>query len=236
MRVGELPPATAAAALAGAPRLDAALAQFEAELDARALRRGTRLRCVVEGDAVRYLVVPWVADLATPSERLLLAQQAFRETFGEIARDWTVCQNSERYGAATLACAVDARLLDRMGAITAARGLELVSLQPALMHAFNQARLDIGQDLFWFVVVERHATTMLLMSAHAPRHVKRVPGSSTQLASLLDREWFALGIDSPQCKVYVTRSASAPAPPARPAAAAADAWRIVEIAAAPALV
>ena len=236
LRLGD-GPAGGSARQPGPHRIDALIADFEQNLEARALRRGTRLRCVVAGDAVRYAVVPWHAELSSPDQRQRLAEQCFRETYGETARDWTVCQHTERYAAATLACAIDASLLDRLDASAQARGLSLVSVQPSLMHAFNQSRQGIEQGLFWFVSVEPHWTTLLLMSAFEPLHVKRLPSAAAALGALLDREWFSLGIDVARCPAYVVRSATVEPPPA-PSAAARDgsaaSWQVIDLSPPPA--
>ena len=231
LRLGD-GPARGSARQPGPQRIDVLIADFEQNLEARALRRGTRLRCIVAGDAVRYAVVPWHAELSSPDQRQRLTEQCFRETYGEVARDWTVCQYTERYAAATLACAIDTSLLDRLDALAQARGLSLVSVQPSLMHAFNQSRHAIAQGLFWFVSVEPHWTTLLLMSAFEPLHVKRLPSAAAALGALLEREWFPLGIDAARCPAYVVRSAMVEPPPAPSAAArdgAAASWQIIDL-------
>jgi hypothetical protein len=228
MHLGNTPADAAEEWRAQAQRLGETLECFERELDARALRRGTRLHCVVEGDAVRFAVVPWHDDLSAPAERQLLAQQCFRETYGDVAREWTVCQHTARYGAATLACALDTRLVDRLDEMAQARGLKLVSVRPSLMNAFNEVRPSIASGLFWFVSIERCTTTLLLLSDSEPVRVKRLMTSDTDLPTLLDREWFTLGIESPRCPVYVVRTGPSMAP-ATPVDASAGAWSVVEL-------
>ncbi len=198
--------AAGAAPVEGVSALDSLLAGFEAELDARALRRGTRLDCVLGGECVRYRIVPWRDDLATPAQRQRLAEQVFVEAYGEVARGWTVRQHAERHGAATLACAIDAALLDRLAALALARGLKLASVQPALMHDHNRSRFELEAGWCWFVSVEAAWTTAVLMTPSEPLHVRRLPSGDGDLARLLDREWFTLGIDAPRCPVYVVRT------------------------------
>lgn len=203
--------------------LEPLVAEFERELDTLALRRGARLACVVGGAAVRHAVVPWQDELSSPPARQRLAEQVFFETYGEAARGWTVCQHSERYGVATLACAVDAALLDRIDAAAQSRGLAVVSLQSALVHSFNAVRRSIAPGLFWFGSIEGRGTALLLMSPRGPLHAKRVAATGAALAGALDREWFSLGVDAERCPVYVV---GAPAP----RDATASRWRFIELA------
>ncbi len=203
---------------------------FEGELDRMALRRGARLTCVVAGEGVRYRIVPWSDELSSPQQRQVFVRHCFTETFGEAAHDWTVRAHPTHHGAATLACAIDTTVLDRLGALAQARHLSLVSVQPSLTHAYNQLRRHIEASLFWFVWIDGPWTTLLLVSQREPLHVKRVPSGSGELAHLLDREWFLIGTEEPRCPVYVARGASAEPVPVRASAAdAGSSWQVVDL-------
>ena len=185
-------------------------AAIEQQFDA--LPPGTRLTCVVAGEGVRHQIVPWRDELSRPAQRQLLAEQCFREAYGDVARGWTVRQHATRYGAATLACAIDTGLLDQLDAQSRARRLALVSVQPALMHGYNLARHRMSPGLHWFVTLDAVSTTLLLQSPTEPLRVKRISSSALDLADTLDREWFALGMEAPHCAVYVVRSDAVPLP------------------------
>lgn len=185
----------------------ALLADVERQLDALAFRKSTRLSCVVGGEAVRHAVVPWIDELSSTVQRQGLAEQTYFETFGEVARGWTVCLHSTGYGTGSLACAIETALFEGLESTARLRGLNLVSVQPGLMHAFNHARRELAQGLFWFVLVESRSVTLLLMSSSEPLQVKRLPVPAMGLPRLLDREWFALGLEGPRCPVFVARSA-----------------------------
>lgn len=209
--------------------VDALVAEFEHGLDAQPLRRGTRLRCMLAGEAVRFAIVPWIEAMTSPDLRQRLAEQCFREIYGDAAADWRLSWHAGPYGSATLACAIDASLLDKLEAAAQARGLSVFSVQPSLMHAFNQSRRAIEPGAFWFVSFERHWTTMLLMSDREPLLVKRVPSASVALSGLLDREWFALGMEAPPCLVYIVRSAQVPATPTPWRGVASARWRFIDL-------
>lgn len=182
------------------------------QLDALALPPSTPMTCIVAGEGARYQIVPWRDELSRPAQRQLLAEQCFREAYGDAARGWTVRQQATRYGAAALACAIDTALLDQLDAQSQARRLALVSVQPALMHGYNLVRHKMSPELTWFVAVDAVSTTLLLQSPAEPLWVKRIPSPVLDLAHTLDRDWFALGMESTRCPVYLLRSEGAVMP------------------------
>ncbi len=176
------------------------------QFDALALPAGARLRCILAGDGVRYGIVPWRDALSRPVQRQLLAEQCFVDAHGEAARGWTVCQHAARWGAATLACAIDTALLDSIDAAAQARRCTVASVQPSLMAAYNQARHGIAAGPHWFVEADARWTTLLLMDDAEALQVKRLRSPATDLTTLLEREWFALGMAPPLCPVVVMGS------------------------------
>ena len=216
---------------------EAMLASLNERFDQLAPRRGTRVACVIGGSAVRYRVVPWSDELSSPAERRTLAAHAFHEAYGDAARSWAVRETAVSYGRATLASAIDAVLLEAIETLCRERGLRLDSVQPSVMHAFNQHRLQIDAGLAWFVSIEASSITALLRSRHEALHVRQLASAKVDLAGLLDREWFALALDAPPCPAYVARTADAPvasgddltSPSANRATASAHTWRIIEL-------
>lgn len=195
-------------------RLDVMLSAFERELDQRAPKRGARVTCIVAGDAARYRVVPWSEELVSTAQRQVLAEHCFREAYGEAARGWVVRLHAARHGAAALACALDAALLDRLDALVQARQLRLVSVQPSLMHAFNETPGRREPGPYWFVCIDAFWATALLMSPGEPLHVKQLSTAGLDLAMSLDREAFTLGLGGPRLPVHVSRFGGGTAAPA----------------------
>lgn len=223
LRVGDVPRALAAAPSVAPPlrsqadsaalatpaapdptRLDVMLSFFEGELDKRASKRGTRVTCIVAGDAARYRVVPWSDELTSAAQRQVLAEHCFMEAYGEAARGWEVRLHPARHGAAALACALDVALLDRLDALVQARQAKLVSVQPSLMNAFNEPAARRESGPYWFVCIDALWATALLMSPGEPLHVKQLSTSGLDLAMSLDREAFALGLEGPRLPVHVS--------------------------------
>ncbi|MBY0468011.1 MAG: hypothetical protein K2Q07_03420 [Burkholderiaceae bacterium] len=199
---------------------------LEQQLDALALAPNTRLTCIIAGEGVRYRIVPWRDELSRPAQRQLLAEQCFSDTGTDTARGWTVRQHTTRHGAATLAAAIDTAVLDHLVAQARARHLALASVQPALMQAYNRVRHRIAAGLHGFVAIDPTSTTLLLQSPSEPLLVKRCPAPPGDLAEVLDREWFALGMEPARCPVYVVRSQ---VPPAAPGQGGASSWPIVDL-------
>ncbi|OYU00176.1 MAG: hypothetical protein CFE40_02365 [Burkholderiales bacterium PBB1] len=205
---------------------------LEQQLDALALAPNTRLTCIVAGEGVRYRIVPWRDELSQPAQRQLLAEQCFSDggtdidTGAHAPRHWTVRQHTARHGAATLAAAIDTSVLDHLTAQARARHCTLSSVQPALMHAYNLARHHIAPGLHGVVVIDAASTTLLLQSPHEPLLVKRTPAPPGDLAAMLEREWFALGLEVERCPVYVVRSDVALTPSLQ---GSASGWSIVDL-------
>lgn len=187
-----------------------ALACAAQALDRLALRPHTRLTCVLGGPLVRHRIVPWSDALASPAQRQVLATSCFLDAYGDMARAWTVREHgagpAQRYGAATLACAIDTAVLDGLTTLARERRLRLASVQPSLVHAHNRVRRQLAGDMFWFVWEEGPLTTFVLWSRGEPLHLKALPSSPALLASALDREWFLAAAEGERCAVYLART------------------------------
>ena len=195
-----------------------AVAELGAQLDARAVPRGARIACVVPAPFVRYVLVPWNAEMQSRKQRQILAEHCFRETYGELAREWVVRVDHARYGCAALACAMGAALLADLERWAVDRGVVLESVQPALMNAFNAIADPLSHESTWIVVPGSGALTLMLVEDGRPLRVALVAGSLERLDALLRREWFALGREDSWSHVRVCAPTPAPAPAPAPAA------------------
>ena len=187
-----------------------AVAALAARMDELALPRGARVACVVPAPFVRYLLVPWNAGMQGRKARQVFAEHCFRETYGELARDWVVRVDSARFGSAALACAMSPGLLGELGRICAERGLQLESVRPALMNAFNAIATPLSRDSAWIVVPGSGTLTLMLLEDGRPLRVALLAGGLDRLDALLRREWFALGRDGTWAHVHVCAPVSAP--------------------------
>ena len=124
----------------------------------------------------RYTIVQ-PQDGATPEEELALARFQFSKIHGERAKGWEV-RLSRAGGGARLACAIDASVLERLKACFPKGGkARLVSVQPALMAAYNGARDRIPREGAWLLLVEAGRACLARLAAQGWASVHHVAES-----------------------------------------------------------
>lgn len=116
-------------------------------------RLSGRVTVVLSNHFVRYAVVPWSAALASAAEEEAYVRHHFVRIHGERAKTWSV-RASPDGDDLRLASAVDASLIDSIQRSFDGSKAKLVSIQPALMAAFNRARKDIPRAGAWLVLAE----------------------------------------------------------------------------------
>lgn len=102
---------------------------------------------------MRYLLVPWL-DNMSEEEEMAFARHCFRETYGNTADSWSVRISPGRAGVATLASAVDTRLLEELRESVIRLGLKIKSIQPHLMSAFNSCSRSLEGRSAWLALLE----------------------------------------------------------------------------------
>jgi hypothetical protein len=113
--------------------------------------RTPRARVVLSNHFVRYVVARWRDDIQSISERQAFVHHCFRETYGAAADGWTLREDPEDHGKASLACAIDADLLEALREVFRGAHMRVASVQPLLMAAFNRHRHEIGDTGALFV-------------------------------------------------------------------------------------
>lgn len=152
--------------------------------------RGGDLTVVLSSHFVRYLLVPWRAEVGSPSELAEFAAICCDETFGSEPAGRTVITARERAGSARVAAAVDNVLLEGLRSVVAAGALRLVSVQPYLMAAFDGLRRGLPARDFLFLLAEPARSCVLVASGGRWRSVRSVAHGSRgpTLAELVERE------------------------------------------------
>ena len=144
---------------------------------------------ILSNHFVRYLVLPWSADLVTQSEELEFARARFAQVFGDKARQWVIRTSSAPVRLERLAAATDAALIEALADTLKTAGLALASCQPALMAQFNASLRRIG-DNAWLVSAEHGRLLIAWIETGRWRSVRLRPLSNSvvQLRDVLDQE------------------------------------------------
>jgi len=148
------------------------------------------LDVVLSNHFVRYLLVPWSAQIASAEEFRNCAAAMFEEIHGEVSAEWDVTVSAERTGAPRLAAAVDRSLLEAIRTAVGPTRLRLASVQPYLMAGYNRiARARTGRD-FVFMLLEAGRACILAAQEGTWCYVSTAaaPETAQALSSLLARE------------------------------------------------
>jgi hypothetical protein len=149
----------------------------------------TPTNVILSNHFVRYLVLPWSADLVTESEELEFARARFAQVFGDKARQWTIRTSDAPVRLERLAAATDGALIEALARTLSTAGLALASCKPALMAQFNASLRRIG-DNAWLVSAEHGRLLIAWIENGRWRSVRVRPLSNpvVQLRDLLEQE------------------------------------------------
>lgn len=145
--------------------------------------QNANVRVVVADHWVRYMIVPWVAELDDEAERLTHARHLLGQAYGEMD-DWVITLSDTVPGRPLVATALPSALLTGLMADVAASANRLVSTQPQLAAAFNVASPRLPQTPFWFVSVNEGSLAAAHVTANAWDRVHAVRIGSDWSAEL----------------------------------------------------
>lgn len=182
---------------------------WRAALDAlpEVLKRfgGREASIVLADQFVRYALLPWSDTLKTHAQWLALARHRFCAIHGPIANGWEIRFAETAPAGPRLACAVDSELVDELAARFSGSGVQLVSVLPFLVAAFNQVRRQTGGSC-WLVIEEHGRLTFALFLRGvwvAIRSRRSDEHWRSALPEILSREAAFLGIEEPCTRVIV---------------------------------
>jgi hypothetical protein len=182
-----------------------ALLALEAALPGVAKRR-TAATVILSNQFLRYLLVPWQAALANAQEDLSYTRHCFTKVYGKAALQWEVRLSHQAPEKPRLAGGVDAELIEGLRSVFARQGIELRSIQPHLMAAFNGARRRLRHRSAWLALVEpSHLCLALLREGHWSRvRSQRIDSTSRQeLPRIIEREAFLADDSAVPRDVYI---------------------------------
>lgn len=152
--------------------------------------RGTEASIILANNFMQYVLVPWL-DKLTDAEEMAFAQHCFREMYGSAADGFRVRISPAGAGTATLASAVDPELLDALGGLSKRMSLELKSIQPHLMVAYNSCRSSLEKRSAWLVLLEQDNVCLAALQKGQLTWIRKLrigPDWSEELPVLLERE------------------------------------------------
>lgn len=115
--------------------------------------RGASLRVVLADCWVRYALVPWASELRSADEHANHARQVLVRLYGNAVSQWEICVSQSPPGEPRVACAMPAELLFAARQVRARHGLQLTSLQPQLLAAYDNWRHRLPAAGAWFVTI-----------------------------------------------------------------------------------
>lgn len=155
-----------------APAWQQATMQLESQLSAMQLKPGTRLTITLASEFVRYLSLPALQIHMNATEKLAYIAAAYQDVYGDVVNDWEINCHDAPASEATLAAAIDKKLLTELSQIALKHGLTLNSVQPYLMRAFNALAKQIGHATGYFVIVESKRLLLLNLQEGKYQHLR----------------------------------------------------------------
>jgi hypothetical protein len=154
------------------------------------------LTLLLSNHFVRYLLVPWRAEVGSPLELAAFAEICCDQIFGSDGGRRILLTAREPAPSPRLAAVLDATLLESLRLVVAPSRLRLASIQPYLAAAFNRLRASFGHRDFIFVVAEPSRTCLLVSIGGCWSSVRASAGEDRPqaLADLIEREAQLLGL------------------------------------------
>ena len=189
----------------GGPAWRPALAALEQWLNANEIGRAN-VTVILSNHFVRYALMPFSGEVASPAEERALAQILLEDTYGDPAKQWRLTISGGGYGEPRLVAAVDAELPEAIAAAFVSGPLRLNAIRPYLMTAFNSFRKQLRGADGLFAVAEPGQVVMMSFRNGQWSGVRRMPLNGEpdkQLPDLLQREALIGGLDVGTVPVYL---------------------------------
>lgn len=163
-------------------------------------------RVILSNQFVHYAMVGWNEALSNDREAAAMARHSFVQLYGPSADVWELRTNQDTPGAELMASGIDPRLLETLRSAFIRNKVKLVSVQPALMAAYNNSKKALrGQDA-WFVQYEEGCLCLALLQQGHCRSVRTLRVSedwSRELPVILARESYLTELDVTTEQIYL---------------------------------
>jgi len=153
--------------------------------------RGVRVSLVVSNSYVRLALVPWQPGLVRQTEREAFARHHLKLRFGEIAADAPITLSAPRFGAAGIACTIDAALWAALDKTITAGQVKLDSAVPLIGCVFDAFSGKLKEGRAALAILEPGYVTFVFLANGQRVHVvtrKIMRSDGAALANLLTQE------------------------------------------------
>jgi hypothetical protein len=134
-------------------------------------RKEHQVGIVLADSFVRYMLLPWSPSLKTEDHWLALARHRLSTVYGAQAAEWEVKLAATAPQGARLACAIDRALVAAIAEKCVAARVDLLSVEPFLVAAFNRMSTSVrdllGAGACWLVVEEPGRLTLAYLQRGA---------------------------------------------------------------------
>lgn len=188
----------------------AALLELETALPGYADGK-TAATVILSNHFLRYVLVPWRAELADAEEELSFTRHCFTRIYGKTAQQWELRLSQEAHASSRLASAMDMELLDALKGVFDGAGIVLQSIQPHLMAAFNGFRGRLRKRSAWFALLEPGNLCLALLHQGCWLRVRSLRVGSEwrdELPLILEREAYLADNPAVPHEVYLWNAES----------------------------
>jgi hypothetical protein len=154
---------------------------------------------VLSNHFMRYALVPWSDELKDAKEEVAYAQHSFNELYGRDAGERELRISPAGGCMPQMASAVDKRLLGALREVLGRSGIDLKSIQPHLMQAYNSCHAALRDCSAWLALVEHGNLCLALLQRGRWSWVRSMRIGDhwhEELPRLLEREAFNANIET----------------------------------------
>lgn len=133
----------------------------------RLIGKNTVTKVMLSNHFVRYITLPWRADISSAAEQNAYMRHRFTLAFGERAASLNMRMSPPAFKKTAFASGIDNEMIDAVSTVCQRCHLHLVGVYPQLMAAVNHAMQETKTTQaapFWLVVFEATQLSLLLIA------------------------------------------------------------------------
>jgi hypothetical protein len=161
---------------------------------------------VLANHFLRYAIVEGDKALKNAAEQNAFATHRFSQLYGENANSWEIRLDQEYAGAPFIATAVDRELIVGLREMFKSVNVNLYSIQPCLMKAYNLSHAAFVNKNAWFVMFEHGNLCLAWLKdgcIDTVRTIKVGADWQEKLTEIIDRETYLSELDASTKEIYL---------------------------------